>query len=1054
MQKKTLLICSICAFFQACSLDSPCDIDNGYHYKENSCIADTDTECGYMLLDCTSANGATSGKCVLGACQALTCDESLYYLSGTECKPNDETYCAERGKLFHEQKCVDETNEMCGREKQNCNNMPGVREGVCDKDKHVCLAKTCHIGYHSNQDDDLGICEPDSEEYCKAQEMSYLNGQCVGNCDCTPDKECSDEMMRICRAVRCREPGVLCIEDVTDFERLREHARQNDIREVYLLNDINLAQNHANDEGDGDCLIDWAPIESLSNVSILPFGNSEKKIYSTHPNDPSKRCTLSSGLFQSLDHASVWNLAMDFDIMGEDARGALAGVIENSVLRNVAYNGSITRSADVNLSVEHPCEPNIEDNTEWKAVVGVGGIAAIIFGSDLYDITLNVDSISASKIDYVGGMAGLMCSSNIIYRDEQDPMNPDPTVRLNVKDVEGQNRVGGLVGYLGISSTARNLMMDITNIHGGRTVGGFVGLHYGISQNIVVNDSTGTGTVKGARLVGGVVGNVGEKSQITDLKTTLKKIEGSIEVGGAFGSFNGIAENIESHVDSVVSQKVKIKDNGEPDMMPAIRSADGIGGLAGHIGANGTITNVQNIVGSVDGSNHSCTGGLVGRMNGKISSVSNSVEKVSVHSVSWDNSGIDEHDDLMGGGGLSGCMRYGSSIIDLIYNHVGIVEGNSYIGGIAGIVEGTINGISDKTNKEYYHKYNNEVERVVAHYAGGGAFGYIGIYGSVSYIRNRVKNVYSFTHAAGFSGECDGAASHVTNTVTDEIGGFKYVGGAFGGTAGKLIDFRSDVKQVRAVHYTTKPDGDCLEFDGVPAICEVHGDWSTKDVPDHPVGGFMGSGDGMYSLECTDIISRVELVEGFDQVGGFAGLLDFRGFKMRNMLLQNISSWANAYNTESQDTGRTSSFIGHARVTYNTNTVNMYKIVAMGKHYYNNKEALQNKYMGRLVDSSMNYHDGAFNDSVTDGLFPERFNIDQAYYYTSTQTPDNESGCLNETLSPKVIQISKHDSKDDLDAYIKQLNNLQEEIRPPVEWKVSEEQLGSESLHTLTFSVK
>ena len=233
---------------------------------------------------------------------------------------------------------------------------------------------------------------------------------------------------------------------------------------------------------------------------------------------------------------------------------------------------------------------------------------------------------------------------------------------------------GSLVG--GARSTTIENSYATGSVTGAKHVGGLVG--YAGSDNTISN-SYATGSVKGTNQVGGLVGytiwnsNTGLGTEITNSYAT-GSVEGVAGVGGLVGDVGRAAKISNSYATGSVTG-----------------SGDNVGGLAGYVYWS-TIEN-SHATGPVTGGGDSI-GGLVGRTNIDVT-ISNSyatgpvtgpVDKVIV--------------DYLGGnlrasqyvGGLVGEANYGTKISNSYAK--GSVIGGEIVGGLVGYAESSTTKIS------------------------------------------------------------------------------------------------------------------------------------------------------------------------------------------------------------------------------------------------------------------------------------------------------------------------------------------------------------------------
>ena len=162
--------------------------------------------------------------------------------------------------------------------------------------------------------------------------------------------------------------------------------------------------------------------------------------------------------------------------------GGLVGFVEQSKIKKVKMN-------NVNIS-----------NTTTK----VGSLAGRIENSSIEDVTINKSTISASSKE-IGGIVGVVAGTKI------------NNMHITDATVSGNNRVGGLIGYIGsmtiedknskvkqtITSTIDECSSNAEVISTQNATGGLIGEVAGATA---IQNSFSLGKVKGASDIGGLIG--------------------------------------------------------------------------------------------------------------------------------------------------------------------------------------------------------------------------------------------------------------------------------------------------------------------------------------------------------------------------------------------------------------------------------------------------------------------------------------------------------------------------------------------------------------------
>ncbi len=254
------------------------------------------------------------------------------------------------------------------------------------------------------------------------------------------------------------------------------------------------------------------------------------------------------------------------------------------------------------------------------------------------------------------------------------------------------NKVGGLAGYL-FGSQIAGSWVDGVSVTGGLDVGGLVGFDSGEGSRprvgVVSNSHALNTQVTGHSHVGGLVGYLGITSGFSNVRDSNVVVTSSYVSGGtvtsnattssasAIGGLVGY--NFESNISGSYVTNGTVVNSGV---------ADSVGGLVGHNIGFGTLygrivgSYVNGVVVGTTATTGSVThvGGLVGFNSGTISNSYVSGGTVGVGtSAAW----------LYNVGGLVGSNNLGS--IDTSYVTGGTVSGYSAIGGLAGYNNGTIN---------------------------------------------------------------------------------------------------------------------------------------------------------------------------------------------------------------------------------------------------------------------------------------------------------------------------------------------------------------------------
>lgn len=388
--------------------------------------------------------------------------------------------------------------------------------------------------------------------------------------------------------------------------------------------------------------------------------------------------------------------------------------------------GNLNGSYAQGISIEAAATKNWNSSAGFDPIGTVSNPFTGAFTGDggIQTYTINNLNIKRSTTDNVGlfGYAQNASFTNVHLRDSR---------------IQGQDNVGGIVGYMSDSSITwssmyeSNLVIDVSNItantytamdsnvEGRKNVGGIVGY----SAKSSVHGATSNGIVRASdKNLGGIAGNV------IDTKMSYSKNSGVIinthsgqtaaNTGGMVGSLSGT---------SVVSIG---QNSGQ-----VFSNSDNTAGIAGYMTDTAEIKDLTYNNGQIFGRNN--TGGLVGQMlSGKIDSSYNTNEADTLNTYITDmNAAKSQYGKVVGSGdntgGLVGNMSGGS--ISNAYN-AGNVKGANNVGGLVG-------NMSGGNIQQAYNADNNTV-----YYAPGtldashekGAAGYYDFtYGGEKYVQVR-----------------------------------------------------------------------------------------------------------------------------------------------------------------------------------------------------------------------------------------------------------------------------------------------------------------------------
>ena len=419
----------------------------------------------------------------------------------------------------------------------------------------------------------------------------------------------------------------------------------------------------------------WQPIGNLTSMFKGTFIGNGKKITGITINRGS---TNYVGLFGYIRNATITDLTIEGNIIGQYYTGGLFGVTISSLVENCSFNGEVSG---------HRC---------------TGGIA----GASQYSIINNCRSqgkVSAKDIG-VGGIVGwtLVRPFNSIY-SFNDYILGNYTGKNTISnsisncDITSQGDcVGGIVGFLEMrnidSYSSKTVFTDYTT-----------------SITTIIENCKHTGKVSGSNSIGGIVGKILTNTEVSSeiisssctSSTTITNcqhigdVTGSAYVGGIIG--NNQPQYLGETTTQTISNNSFIGD--------LTNSGDYTGGIIGYqndwSSGNFNINNCYAL--SNINSQRNYVGGLVGK------------NKTSLSTSDCYFSGSIIGNDYVGGIAGNGGLNITNS-----YSNASIVSGRNYVGGIAGYLNSSSTVKSCVATNEKVNATNEYVGRIYG-YAGNGA---------------------------------------------------------------------------------------------------------------------------------------------------------------------------------------------------------------------------------------------------------------------------------------------------------------------------------------------
>lgn len=395
-----------------------------------------------------------------------------------------------------------------------------------------------------------------------------------------------------------------------------------------------------------------------------------------------------------------------------------------------------------------------------KSDVGLFGV----LGDNAKLFYMTLEDVSVEGDNRVGGLLGQMLGTAQVS---------DSQVTGNV--IGNGSWIGGFAGQM---STFPTPIYSIKNARFSGTVkgagsssfrvGGFVGM---MAEDSIVENSITDSTVSNAKdYLGGFAGSVGKNAVVRSSTATSTVTAVSSTNGAGTGGFAGtLSENarVENSVANIqtisgadavggfagkISGGAKVM-NGKAKGSTVIGSDDGVGGFVGRM-EGGTVQNSQAIVKGVQGDDK--VGGFVGDV----------VQTASFLQVSSSNTAFESVTGNADIGGFAGHMRNNPGLKPEIVQSIsigGTVTGNALIGGFIGAFDndGSIKESAAKTS------VSTTKDTSIGGFAGllctGAIFGPTSCLIEDSYAQGSVQGVGStFSYVGGFAGRLQASASGTT----------------------------------------------------------------------------------------------------------------------------------------------------------------------------------------------------------------------------------------------------------------------------------------------------
>ena len=557
---------------------------------------------------------------------------------------------------------------------------------------------------------------------------------------------------------------------------------------------------------------------------------------------------------------------------GASYAGGIAGT-NSGTIDNVTVTGTATQSSEV---------------TAGSAEAAAGGIAGLNDGTISNSTANSAVNSSAGDATALGGVAGVNAGTltNVdslgvttgVYKVEgKDTLYSDNvggiagknsgtvTNAYNESIVSGRNNVGGILGEnsgKNVSNVAN--ASNVTGEAGNGAASNFVGGLVGDNEGSITNGRN-NGEITGNNYVGGLVGANGAGSTLTNLvNDSAAAITGDNYVGGIAGSNAGTISADESN-DNLINRGT-------------ITGQMYVGGVAGE--NTGKIANTHNDVelhvryDVTETTPAKYFGGVAG-INGHLNEDGTVSHPGTITSATNTNDIIAPEADYVGG--IVGRNPKDAILNGMGNSNEGRVEGNSHVGGVAGLNDADIKGeVNSMVGIE-----NSGV--VIAHNGGaGGIFGENN--GNIKYVEMTNKGIVSGSDSKDNNGT-DGTGgifgvnsgnvtySSLKNETGGQVMGTQNVGGLIGVNTGDITGGRTeeDGKDVGYYKYQIYNNGTIQagtwNDDDKDGIVD-EGELDPAKTNSQNIAGLFGINSGKVTAGYN---TGVIHAGGSDNVGGIAG---------------------------------------------------------------------------------------------------------------------------------------------------------------------------------------
>lgn len=362
--------------------------------------------------------------------------------------------------------------------------------------------------------------------------------------------------------------------------------------------------------------------------------------------------------------------------------GVIGTVTNTSVIDVTAQYGTLVggiigfNDANGTLAGEIVNEGNISGESEVGGIIGENINQSILNNEGKPRLTIsNKGNVRATN----GGAAGIFYDNQGVINNV-DLINEGTVTGGTAKD----SVTGGLFGK-NSGKVTNSILTNSGIVTGGGTVGGLIGDNSGsASGSVFTND----GIVEGEDKVGGLFGiNSGSFNTSSLINTVNAQVTGKQEVGGLIGKNTGEIEGGRDEADSYY--KYQIYNNGT---ITVTGKGENIGGLIGYnttetingVEQTGSLTAGYN-TGAINAENSSNVGGIVGKNEGIVDQVFNTVM------TGVDDKGNTVYGTITGKDNVGGLVGTNSGTLSNAYNTTAVNGAEGSTGNAVGVNDG--NGI-------------------------------------------------------------------------------------------------------------------------------------------------------------------------------------------------------------------------------------------------------------------------------------------------------------------------------------------------------------------------